>query len=265
MFLFCLYRLFPKKVGEICIFLGLALLAFSSDNNKVNYKAYSNLKLVDSTAHKLANCISLYNQRGYKFEDGLSPWGNAIMSYSDNTNRNISNVETLYSSDNRYKSKRYYFNPIMNNSLYDIVSPDANHIRNYNFILFHKDGDNFSHTLTKSGLSAGYEKTYGAPVKILSCGKDIHIAYYGTHKEQKHFNKVLFEQLTCSNASFNHDAILNNQHYIIEALHHKGLKYLAVKFGLNKEKLASKMHQYYDCRPINNYLDSHPIYKILEE
>jgi hypothetical protein len=261
MFLFYLYRLFPKKGGEIYIFLGLALLAFSSDTNKVNYKAYFNLKLVDSTAHKLASCISLYNQRGYKLENGLSTWGNPIMGYRDNMNINIAIADALYPSDNRYKAKRYYFNPIMNNSLYNIAAPHANHIRKYNFILFNKDKDNFSHTLTKSGLSAGYEKTYGAPVKILSCGKDIHIAYYGTHKAQKHFNKVLFEQLTCSNASFNHDAILNNKHFIKEALKHKGLKYLAEKFGLNKEKLATKMHQYYDCRPINNYLDAHPIYK----
>ena len=60
---------------------------------------------------------------------------------------------------------------------------------------------------------------------------------------------------------------MQKYHYIIAKtfLSHQLPKYLFSKFDIKNDqdlnKLAAKMHYYYDCRPVNNYLDDNPIYQ----
>ena len=257
-FLFCLYKAFPKLITAIYFVIGVFCVYFAS-NQIINYKIYAQKNPNDgSENYKLAKCFSMYSNKGYIFKSGLANYGLSLtLTYRNNLGIYLSSFDKSRPS---IGANGFNFNPFITNMLYNIHAPFSNKIRQYNFIVF----TYHDYRYLPYKYIPRFENLYGKPIKTLPCGKNIKIAYYGTHKAQKHLNKILFEQLTCKNKLANE---ARESHYInvLRKISHKVPKFLSNKLGINSEagqkEIASKIHHFYDCGPVNKYLSSHPVYK----
>lgn len=259
-FLFLIYKYFPKLMSFVYVVLGIFFVGLIY-RQPINYKIYTQQNPNDgSLSYKLANCLSTYSKQGYVFQDGLANYGISIKTtYRNNLGVYLGSLHSIPNAKNEIIG--FYFSKLIMNSLHNINAPNSNEIRHYNFMVF--ENGSYLKYLPFSSIPQAI-KFYGKPEKMLSCGADLKIAYYGTHSAQKHFNKILYQQLTCQDKAANQ---VREAHYrgFLKKISHKVPKFLSKKLGINsadkQNEAAAKIHNFYDCRPVNNYLKAHPVYK----
>lgn len=253
-FLFGLYWRFKNFITYLYIILGL-LLVFLVSNQKINYKIYIQKNPDDGgDVYNVNKCINKYIEQGYLFKNGFS-----LVDYQLNSR----NKYGIYFAELRYKKSKniFFFSRKMRNINYYVNAPNADIIRSYNFIVFFSNWKEMPFSAIPE-----FVKTYGRPDKVLPCeGNKEKILYYQTPKAKDNLNRKFFAQLTCHDDAYNKYMQNNHYHVLKTFLSHKLPRYLFSKFGINNDKdlkkLAAKIHYFYDCRPVNNYLDDHPIYK----